>query len=263
MKLCARPHRLVGLLAIPLVLLTASPTDAAPPQPAKPARKAKAPPPKAMAAQPPAAAGERIFDFEKRTGALDEALTVLLGRQRPVLPTAEEDGKRMARVASARQVVRSNAKAAAEAVIAELQTLPKSDVEGHAELFSLLGVVAGEDAAIEYWSRKLTSGEPRRPKPIPERKKLKEPDRPKVERSENEDPEVVIRYLAIAHLYRAARAGSEKARAAILEAAASPHREVRISAVQYTYAVTRRRWQARQELEKRLPPSDQYLLYRY
>lgn len=231
-------------------------------KPAKPPGWKPTSPPKATTSQPVEAAPAR-YDFEKRPGGVDEALTVLLDRRKSVLPNEEEAGQRMAAAASARQVVQSNAQAAAATVIAELEKLSSADVEGHAELFSLLGEVAGQDAAVEYWSRKVSSGTPRRPQPTGDRKKLKEADEPRINKSEHEDPEVLIRYLAIAHLYKAARAGSERARAAVLEAAASPHREVRVSAVQYTYALTRRRWKARQELEKRLPRTDQYLIYRY
>jgi hypothetical protein len=262
MKLCARAILLASFCTLAWSRSGAAATQDPPRRAsaAKP-RKAKTPPPRTTAAPAPEAAPR--FDFEKRAGAVDEALTVLLARRLTVLPSAEEAGERMGREAGARQVLRANAGAAAAAVIAELEKLARNDVEGHAELFTLLGEVAAEEAAIAYWSAKLASGTPRPPRPLPERKKLKEPDRPTAQRSEREDPEALIRYLALAHLYRAGRAGSEKARAAILEAAASPHREVRISAVQYTYALTRRRWKARQELEKRLPRSDQYLLYRY
>jgi hypothetical protein len=255
MKLFTRSP-LVCLVAASLALGTVRGAGGAPQKTTRP----KTPPPKTSPA-PPAEAAPARFDFEKRTGALEEALTVLLDRRRPVVP--KEADERMAREAAARQVVRSNAAAAADMVIAELERLPKDDIEGHAELFSLLGVVADQDAAIDYWSKTVNSGTPRPARARTDREKLKEPDQPRGQRSEHEDPEVVIRYLAMAHLYRAARSGSEKARAAILEAAASPHPQVRISAVQYTYALTRRRWKARQELEKRLPRSDQYLLERY
>jgi hypothetical protein len=264
MKLSARSP-LVGVAALSLLLGTAHTGAAEPqrrPREPRPERKAKTPPPKPAAA-PPAATPQPRFEFEKQAGALEQALTVLLDRQRAVLPRPEGAGEQMTRAAAARQAVRSNPAAAAATIIAELEKLPKDDVEGHAELFRLLDVVADQDAVIEYWSKKLSSGTPRPPRPAAERQKLKEPDQPRLRKSEHEDPEALIRTLAITHLYRAARAGNEKARAAILEAAASPHPEVRISAVQYTYALTRQRWKARQELEKRLPRTDHYLLHRY
>jgi hypothetical protein len=252
----------IGLFAMTITLLAADLEAGA--DPPRPARSATTPPPRAGAAVVLSSpVNERRFDFEKRTSPVDEALTVLLGRERPMLPSAEEASATMARVASARRVVRANAKTATTAVLTEIEKLSNHDVEGHAELFSLLAIVADEDAAIETWSSQLTSGRPRPPRPLPERRKLTEPDQVRGQRSEREDPEALIRYLAIAHLYRAAREGSETAQAAILEAAASPHRDVRISAVQYTYALSRQRWKARQELEKRLPRSDQYMLYRY
>jgi hypothetical protein len=187
---------------------------------------------------------------------------VVLGRE-GIPEDAAEASKLMSKVAKARGTLQSNPKAAAAAVIAELEKLRRDDVEGHAVLFSLLGVVADEDAAIRYWSGKLTSGTQRAPRPAPERVKSKQPDRPKPQKSEGFDPEGLIRYLAIARLYRTALRGNEKAKAAILEAARSPHLDMKISTVQYTYALNKNRWKARNELRSRLAPSDHYLLYRY
>lgn len=260
MNQSGRMHPLAGGVAIVLTFLTGDPLRAAPQQ----ARRQKTPPPRAAVAQPPAPAVPPRYEFEKQPGPVNDALATLLDRDHPPAEGVEDAGARMTRIAAARQVVRANARTAAAAVIAELGKLPERDIEGHAELFSLLAVVADEDAAVQYWSRKVSSGTPRPPRTRREpRKKEKTPDQPRLQRSEREDPEAQIRYLAIAHLYRAARAGNEKARAAILEAAGSPHRDMRISAVQYTYALTPQRWKARRELEKRLPRSDQYLLYRY
>lgn len=261
MKLSVRSP-LLGVTALSLALGAAQWAGATPQQKTAKAARKKTPPPK-VAAAPRADAAPARYEFEKRKGALEEALTALLAEQRPALPEVEEAGQRMARAAGARRVIRSNAGGAATTVIAELERLPKDDIAAHAELFSLLAAVGDEGAAIDYWSRVVMTGQPRRPQPTPRREKLKGPDQPRGQRSEHQDPQVRIRYLAMAQLYRAARAGSEKARAAILEAAASPHREVRISAVQYTYSLTRRRWKARQELARRLPRGDEYLLHRY
>lgn len=213
-------------------------------------------PPRAVQGSPVAdVPNQPVFAFEKRTGAVDEALTVVLGSRQP-LPDETT-------VAKARATLRSSSYVAAAAVIADLDRLRPDDVEAHAALFSLLGVVANEDAAIEYWSKKLISGSPRMPNPVRKPEKSKQPDQPKLQRSERRDPERLIRYLAIAHLYRAASGGNDRAKAAILEAARSPHREVKIAVVQYTYALNRNRWKARNELKSRLAPSDHYLLYRY
>lgn len=227
-------------------------------------RRGKSPPPHAgRAAATPEPRGERIFEFERRRGAVDEALAVVLGRGRAAPDDDASAGEAMGRVARARATLRSNSRAAAAAVIADLEKLRRDDVEGHAALFSLLDVVAEEEAAIRYWSAKLTSGTPRPPRPSPKTVKSKQPDRAKPQRTEVRDPERLIRNLAMAHLYRAALRGNERAKAAILEAARSPHRDVKIGAVQYTYALNRNRWKARNELKSRLASADQHLLYRY
>lgn len=229
----------------------------------KNARRGKSPPRAGRPTATPDVRGESRFEFEKRRGAVEEALAVTLGRGLPATEDPAAAGEAMGRVARARATLRANPGAAAAAVIADLERLRPDDVEGHAALFTLLDVVADEDAAIRYWSAKLTSGTPRSPRPAPKTEKSKQPDRVKPQRTEVRDPERLIRYLAIAHLYRAALRGNVRAQGAILEAARSPHRDVKIGAVQYTYALNRNRWKARNELKSRLAPADQHLLYRY
>jgi hypothetical protein len=73
----------------------------------------------------------------------------------------------------------------------------------------------------------------------------------------------LIRYLAMSRLYAAARGGSERAKGAVLDAARSPDREVKITAIQYSYALSRQRWKARRALETRLADADLHLLDRY
>lgn len=220
-------------------------------------------PPRPRQVPDPDVRGEPVFEFEKRTGEVDKALTVMLRLGLSVPDNAARAEEVMSTVAKARETLRSNSKGAATAVIAELDKLRSDDIQGHAALFSLLGIVGDEDAAIRYWSKKLTAGSPRQHRPTPRGVKSKQPDQPRLRKSEQRDPERLIRYLAIAQLYRVALRGNEKSRIAILDAARSPHRDVKVSAVQYTYALNKNRWKARNDLKSRLAASDHYLLYRY
>lgn len=262
-KLRPRARTAWGLLVVWALLVMAGFAAATGP-PQRPGRLNRPPPTAGAVIHSIQAPGERSFDFEKRATPVDEALSILLGRERSVPLTADDASKYMAERARARATLRLSPKLVAATVISELEKLSKDDVENHAMLFSLLDTVADEDEPVAYWSKKLMSGVPRQAPRFPVAKKSNERDRPNLgRRLENDDPEALIRYLAIAHLYRAALRGNERAKAAILDSVKSPHYDVKITAIQYTYALNRHRWKARHELEKRLAPSDHYLLYRY
>ena len=78
-----------------------------------------------------------------------------------------------------------------------------------------------------------------------------------------EDPESLIRYLAVTVLYRAAKDGSAAASEALLQIVQSPNHLAKITAIQDYYALRKSRARAKSEMKKILAPQDHYLLYRY
>jgi len=259
---------LAGLAAVPAAAAPVKPGGAgrARDQGKRPVR-AKTPPPRLTPPSTRPAPAPR-FGFERRTGETDKALTELLGRAAPAAPNDETAAAALTNQARAKQTLRANAKATVATLVGELQALRPNDVEAYAELSSLLAVVADDDGAIAAWTRTLMTDMPHPAWPKSDHKKVTTPDQPTGQPPagkpiERDDPQVLIRSLASTHLYRAAKGGSGRAQAALLETAASPNLDARISAVKFTYALSRQRWKARGELEKRLPPTDTYLLYRF
>lgn len=92
---------------------------------------------------------------------------------------------------------------------------------------------------------------------------MPKPAMPKPQPSENIDPQALIRQAAIRQLYRAARAGRPSAGDYMLKALGSPHNEVRVSAVQYNYALIPGRLAAKAKMRRYLAPANRHLLNHY
>jgi hypothetical protein len=195
-------------------------------------------------------------------GAVNQALTTILKLRKTGAPPAGE-GRRATEIADAENVLRKNSATAAATLVQSLKKLAADDVARHATLLSLLAPAAHEAVAIDYLLQKVMSGKAG-PRPI-EANHVKDPaaDKPLSSRSEHVDPERLIRYMAMSQLHTAARMGSRRASQAILESLRSPHRDVKITAVQMHYALSRSRLQARARMRALLRPEDRHLLYRY
>jgi len=200
------------------------------------------------------------FAFEaQKADPVAQALTVLARETDSTSPDPVVAGKGMQAVAAARSLVRSNSAAALKLMLASLARLEADDVEAHTVAFELLGEVDAEAGAVKLLGERLLQGKPRvlTPRSTPK------PGMPKPQPSENIDPQALIRQAAIRQLYRAARAGRPAAGEYLLKALASPHGEVRVSAVQLNYALIPGRLEAKAKMRRYLAPAHRHLLNHY
>lgn len=196
------------------------------------------------------------FDFEaQKADPVAQALTLLARGSDQTSPDPQVAGKGMQAVAAARAVVQSNAAVALKLVLASLAKLPADDVEAHTIAFGLLGEIDTQADAIKLLGDRLFMGQARvaRPKPAV----------PGKQPSEGIDPQALIRQAAIRQLYRAARSGRAAASDALLKALASQHPEVRVSAVQFNYALIPGRLAAKAKMRRYLAPANRHLLNHY
>jgi hypothetical protein len=229
-------------------------TQKVPPTSSKP--KEQAPP--GIASRGP------VFTFQTQTGALNEALKKIIELRLQPSETTDEESRIIAATAQAEAAVKREPAAAATIILENLRKLPSDDLTSHATLFSLLYLVAQEDLAIRYFQEVAMTGPPRivdQPRK-PERKNS-QADRPVENRYEQEDPHVLVRYMAMSGLFTAARSGDPRAITAILATVKSPHREVKMTAVRYYYALSKSRLRAKVQMRESLAPQDQYLLNLY
>ena len=216
--------------------------------------------------QAPAGIASRgpVFTFQTQTGALNEALKKIIELRLQPSETTDEESRIIAATAQAEAAVKREPAAAATIILENLRKLPSDDLTSHATLFSLLYLVAQEDVAIRYFQEVAMTGPPQivdQPRK-PERKNS-QADRPVMNRYEQGDPHVLIRYMAMSGLFTAARSGDRRAITAILATVKSPHREVKSTAVRYYYALSKSRLRAKVQLRESLAPRDQYLLNLY
>jgi hypothetical protein len=205
-----------------------------------------------------------VFSFETQSGTLNEALKKLIELPRQPAETTEEESRKAAEIAEAEIAVRRESAAAASTIVENLRRLASDDLTSHATLFSLLYLVAQEGAAVAYFQKVAMTGPPRAvPRPQNPRPKNSQADRPVQNHYEQEDPHVLIRYMAMSGLFIAARHGDRRAITATLATLKSPHREVKTTAVRYYYALSKSRLRAKAQMRKSLAPQDQYLLNLY
>jgi hypothetical protein len=196
------------------------------------------------------------FAFEaQKADPVAQALTLLARESESSSPDPQIAGKGMQAVAAARSVVQANAAAALKLVLASLAKLPVDDVEAHTIAFGLLGELDTQAEAVKLLGDRLMQGQPRAVQP--------RPAIPGKQPSEGIDPQALIRQAAIRQLFRAARSGRPTASDALLKALASPHAEVRVSAVQFNYALIPGRLAAKAKMRRYLAPAHRYLLNHY
>lgn len=202
------------------------------------------------------------FAFEaQKADPVAQALTLLARETASTSPDAQVAGAGMQALAAARALVRSKAPAALKLVLASLAQLPADDVEAHTIAFELLGEIDSEAGAVKLLGERLLTGKPR--VRLPSKPTKLPPMKPKPQPSEHIDPQALIRQAAIRQLYRAARTGRAGAGDYMLKALASPHPEVRVSAVQLNYALIPGRLAAKAKMRRYLPPADRFLLNHY
>lgn len=260
----------------PTAFMAAAP--ALPSPPAKPKlRSSKAPPARAIGHTAPRQnfvdaniPPPTRFAFEaQKSDPVAQALTLIAREQDSTSPDPQVAGKGMQALAGARSLVRSNAAAALKLLLASLAQLPADDVEAHTIAFELLGEVDTEVGAVKLLGERLLQGKPRLPLPSPKpamnKPAMNKPavPKPQPQPSEHIDPQALIRQAAIRQLYRAAKAGRPTASDALLRALASPHHEVRVSAVQLNYTLIPGRLAAKAKMRRYLAPADRYLLNHY
>jgi len=206
------------------------------------------------------------FAFEaQKSDPVAQALTLLARETASTSPDPQVAGAGMQALAAARALVRSNAAAALKLVLASLAQLPADDVEAHTIAFELLGEIDSETGAVKLLGERLLTGKPRvrQQIPVPSKATKLPPMKPKPQPSENIDPQALIRQAAMRQLYRAARTGRAGAGEYMLKALASPHPEVRVSAVQLNYALIPGRLAAKAKMRRYLAPADRPLLNHY
>lgn len=259
-------------VAAPTGFLAAAPTLPLPPKQPK-LRRSKAPSARAIGHTAPRqnfvdanAPPPTRFAFEaQKADPVAQALAALARGTDATSPDPQTAGKGMQAQAAARSLLRSNAAAALKLVLASLAQLPADDVEAHTIAFELLAEIDSEPGAVKLLGERLLQGKPRvQPaRPALPKPGMQKPALPKPQPSENIDPQALIRQAAIRQLYRSARAGRPAAGEYMLKALASPHHEVRVSAVQLNYALIPGRLAAKARMRRYLAPADRHLLNHY
>ena len=258
------PHAVAVRQAAPTAFMAAATAPALPKPQAKPKLRNSKPPPARPIGH--AAARQNFVDanappptrfaFEaQQADPVAMALTLLARESDSTSPDPQIAGKGMQALAAARSLVRGNAPAALKLVLASLAKLPADDVEAHTIAFELLGEIDTEAGAVKLLGERLLQGKPR--------VVLPKPAVPGRQPSEGIDPQALIRQAAIRQLYRAARTGRPTASDALLKALASPHHEVRVSAVQLNYALIPGRLAAKAKMRRFLAPAHRHLLNHY
>jgi hypothetical protein len=203
-----------------------------------------------------------LFSFETQPGAVNVALKTVLDSWRHPGLTDVEASRALSEMAQAETVIKRESQTAAAIIIRNLQRLPSNDVTLHSSLYSLLYLVATEDIAMQYLQKAAMSGPPEpshRSKPLPMRSQVNQ----RGNSDDQEDPHSLIRYMAMNGLFVAARDGKPRARLAILEAVRSVHRDTKVTAIRYYYALSKSRVRAKAEMRLLLSAPDQYLLNLY
>ncbi len=230
------------------------------------------------------------FSFEKKKGTVNAALSTLI---RTTLSTAKNTNSTRGKIQNARQLLRKNRSNATKVIIKELKTLKKDDVHGHVILLTALQKIDGNATSIKYLSKMLFSKNSKKPvhthtsSPGKKNEKSTTADTPSLRkkiqpnilkrnkksrsfkskkrsshRCGEENPEALIRQLAIATLYSFARKGSKKATSAILNSLKSPNLGIKMTAVQYYYKLQPNRITAKTKMRKHLTPKNHYLLFK-
>ncbi|HSE42272.1 MAG TPA: hypothetical protein VLH08_16020 [Acidobacteriota bacterium] len=207
----------------------------------------------------------RSFQFESATPEVRQALKRIFELQRSVAVSSDDLVRKSSQLELSYDVVRNNSNESAAVLVENLRKLDPDDFASHSALLSILVLVNQEPVAIDFLRELALKGQPRTlPKITTKlRKQPNAHDRIIQRPSEDEDPQVLIRYMAMGILFSAARKGSQRATETILQTLSSPHREVKISSIQYYYALSKSRLRAKTQMRERLSPRDQYLLNFY
>lgn len=263
-------HALAVRQPPPTAFQAAAPVPAIPRPNAKPKlRNNKAPPARAIGFTAPRqnfvdanVPPPTRFAFEaQKADPVAQALTLLARESASTSPDPQVAGQGMQALAAARSLVQANTAAALKLVLASVNQLAADDVEAHTIAFELLGEIDSEAGVVKLLGERLMQGKPRVMQP--KKPALPKPAMPKPQPSEHIDPQALIRQAAIRQLYRAARAGRPGAGDTMLKALASPHNEVRVSAVQFNYALIPGRLAAKAKMRRYLAPANRHLLNHY
>jgi hypothetical protein len=230
------------------------------------AQEKKIPPPKAgRSEQTPNNQEQPSFQFESRTPEVRQAFEKIFELRRSVAVTPDDLVRESSDLELAYEALKRNPTESAAILVENLRKLDPDDWDAHSALFSILVLVNQEPVAIDFLRELAMKGQPRTLSKITTktRKETKTKDRAIQRPSEQDDPQVLIRYSAIGVLFSAARKGNQRATEAILQTLKSPHREVKISSIQYYYALSKSRLRAKVQMRELLAPDDQYLLNFY
>jgi hypothetical protein len=145
--------------------------------------------------------------------------------------------------AAARLVLERNLPEAQAALLAALRTLGSADAGLYASLGKLLEIAGQSDEILAHLQAVAMA-----PGGMPT-------DR------HDPPPDELVRHLAMGALAHHARLGNAEAKARILGAAASPHPDVRASAVRSYLGLALDRRQAQRDLRDRLDPASHHLLW--